>query len=209
MTGERENLDVYFKSKRFLKRLDKFRSETSKANEISAYSLVVAKQMGMLHIHIDVIEHYLNTGEYKPGLSNKPPVYIIDRKRKIAPLQLHQVLYLRTKKKPDYIVPKIGVSLELSGEVSQPQIVAFIKNKENWAIIKESLNANYPKRKKLFKPIKRIDDYLTIADELNAITEKKKRSEKAAELANTYKMEIPDIYRTAKRFKAKGLVDLY
>lgn len=195
----RGDLDVYFKSKHFLKRLDEIRAISNDPTDLKAYAFNIVYKMKLLNIHAGVIAHYLQTGEYDPLATSRSSIQIIDKGQQIIPGTKNP----RQTYKWAAPTLDIGVYIELDGNMSQEELVSFIEDKNNWTLIKESLDANYKGRKKRFAPVRRIDDYLAIADIMNAITKGAEKSDKAAELAVHYRgLDISDIYKLAKKYKS-------
>ncbi len=200
MTGAKNNsvrgdLKPYFASKRFRKRLDHIRNNVNDPSLIRVYAFQVAEQFGLLQIHTDVILYYLETGKYKPQAA-KPTIHIVDHGRQMGlPAKDPRKVYDQIIQTND-----IGVAIELNEDTSQSELHGFIDT--HWIAIKQALDSNFPDRKKLFKPVEKINDYLTIADVLNKIDDPHKKAQKAADLANRYFMETPNVYRVAKKYAA-------
>jgi hypothetical protein len=201
MTGDnkavRGDLDVYFNSKRFIKRLDEIRGFSSDPIDLKAYASNVADKSGMLIIHTGVVWHYLITGKYDPSKTTRSQIQIIDKGRRMAP----QSLYPEQAFQWINDIENVGVLIEIDGETSQEELIAFVSKKKNWAAIKEALDANYTKRKKLFRPVKRIDDYLAVADKLNRKFPRGDKTKMEAKLSDDYNIDIADIRRIAKHYR--------
>lgn len=202
MAGDKSQgeLDVYFQSRRFRKRLNEIRKLSDDPTDLKVYAYSVARKLGLLSRHVGVIYYYLKTGTYKPTATSPSQILIVDKTRRVVPLTTHPELTFDE----NAFIQNVGVCLELDETTTQEELRDFVDNPKNWAVIKHALNANYPKRKKRFMPVLRIDDYLAIADGLNAvpITNRKERSLLASDLAAKYRMNRTDVYSKAKEYKS-------
>lgn len=185
MTGtkEQDELDVYFKSKRFRKRLDDIRKTTSNPSELKVLAFQVTNKLGMKTDHTTVISNYLLTGKYIPRYNSS--IQLIDQSS--TPI--------------DPIADRIGVAIELNEDTIKKELHDFID--ANWQDIKGLLDRNYPGRKKRFEEIRRIDDYLAIADKLNAMPDGSQKARKAEELAVDYNLPgTAEVYDIAAKYKS-------
>ena len=206
MTGEpsehlENELDVYFDSNRFRKRLDEVRKTLSPQLLMYAAVKIVFK-LNLRYDHRGVIHHYLRTGEYKPQATTTS-IYIVDRLQKRLPTELNPEegykLYEQMME-----LSSSGVAIEIGMNTRKDELIAYIYN--NWPVIKDSLDANYLDRQKRFAPARRIDDWLAIADELNSVTDKKERKQKIEDLAAKYGINETDV-RTYAKFYSSILED--
>lgn len=210
MTGvktkqKRSDLDVYFESKRFRMRLDEIRALGKPLHYYPLYAMRIVIKLKLPPEHQEVILHYLCTGEYRPQASISP-ILVLDRRQQLIPTEdnpRQSYKFFESSQK----VLRQGVAMELNSDTRKEELMSFID--ENWSIIKKSLNINYPKRTKRFTPVRRIDDWLAIADTLNRIKDRHKRAKRAIDLAVMYSKNSPkakelhttDVYKIAKKYK--------
>jgi len=186
-TDEHE-LDVYFKSPRFTKRLDEIRKKTSDESELKAYAFSVATKLHLKTDHVGVICSYLQSGKYTPAHENHS-IEIVDRSKKT-----------RQSKPETNQLEGLGVVIEIGEDTTQKDMHNFIDH--NWQEVKEALDNNYDDRIKRFAPTLYIDKYLAIADEVNAIKSGHDKARVALDLATKYDLDTPKIYAIAKQYKS-------
>jgi hypothetical protein len=157
-------LDCYFKSKRFRKRLDFFR-RLGKGYEIAG-AIFIVNQFELMHYHYGIIQHYILTGKYSPEKQNRPQFEIINyTERQIVGAQDNSQLEDLDLKTPSY-----GVHILLPPGTTQKSLIEFVTNKENFKQIKTTLNKAYkgdPGNKSAFRPTTHIDKYLEIVDDID------------------------------------------
>lgn len=197
---KRDYLEIYFEGPRFVKRLDSIRAQNKSADELMEITLKICEALAPRNYHHELIYHYLMTGEYRKDKAEKQQeVVVMDWGRRVAPLteDTHKTFAAIVS---EVVSLDAGVSLYLGEDITQSELIFFIK--KNWEAIKESLDANYPGRMHTFRPVSRIEAYLTITEELNAVKgDSKKHAHKTADLAAHYHMNTPDVLATAKKYR--------
>lgn len=185
------DLQTYFSSERFRKRLDDIRASSNKSSDLKIYALSIATKLGLKTEHTGTIYDYLKTGRYR-GDERVSAIQIIDKSipEKIQAYDSDDSINLKD----------FGVYIELNEDTSQDELTSFIN--KNWTRIKTALNNNYPGRRKRFVAMNRIDNYLAIADQLNEIEEPHERAQKAKDLAVEYNFETREIYAIAKKYRS-------
>lgn len=158
-------LDVYFDSKRFRKRLDFFRELGEEYDFAGA--LFIVNQFELMQYHYGVIRHYIKTGKYDPSKENRHQIEIIDyTNRQVVGLKK---LSERAFEELGMKEPQYGVHLVLPPGIRQKDIVEFVSNKENYKALKDTLSQAYkkdPGHKHAFRPSTKIDTHLKIVDKI-------------------------------------------
>lgn len=202
MSGENKSqgeLDNYFNSPRFLRRLNNIRSQIRDARDLKAIAMDIQFKLNLKFTHISVVYYYLLTGEYEPS-KQKSAIEIVDRSLpKNKPL-----VEIKDGIEISYDIEDIGVAIELTEDTNIKDLRNFID--KNWEAIQSALDNNYSQERIYrFVAPKNIDKYLAVAEELfifdAAKPTKKQRSEKIADLASEYEMEIPDVSKYARKYR--------
>lgn len=183
------SLQSYFDSGRFRKRLDEVRSLSSDPSDLKAFAISIVTKLELKTEHAESIYNYLLTGN-RADKAATSSIQIIDK----------NALFKPSPDRGDIDLNDFGVWLELPEDTTQGDMLNFVEN--DWPRVKAALDNHYPGRRKRFVGKQRIDDYLTIADELNAIEESHKRARKAEDLAVEYDLETREIYAIAKKYKS-------
>lgn len=182
------SLDSYFASKRFVERLNTIRRTIRDPDELKARAFAITMKLNLKLEHVGVINKYLMTGIYSGEV--KRPSLRISNKAEL----------MRVYKENDFDIDENGVFIEIPEDVTQEDIVAMIA--QDWQKIRAVLDKSYPDRRKKFAETRLIDNYLTIADELNGITDPHERARKAADLAVRYHISSSaTVYKIAKEYK--------
>jgi|GEM_PF-4160442 len=164
-------LDIYFASKNFRKRLDYFR-KLGEGYEISG-AIYIVHRFGLMQYHYGIISHYIETGKYDPGKANRHQIEIIEGTE--------------------------SVHLSLPPGIKRGDIIAFIE--DNFNKIKAALNNAYQDdtgHKSAFRPVERIDDYLAVVDEIDRKGGPSARL--ITELSVDYKIDESDIRKIYKKY---------
>jgi hypothetical protein len=160
-------LDVYFASKRFRKRLDFFR-ELGEGYDFAG-ALFIVNQFELMQYHYGVIRHYIQTGKYDSSKENRHQIEIIDyTNRQVVGLKK---LSERAFEELGMKEPEYGVHLVLPPGIRQKDIIEFVSNKENYKALKDTLSQAYkkdPGNKHAFRPSRKIDTHLEIVDKIDA-----------------------------------------
>lgn len=160
-------LDIYFDSKRFRKRLDHFR-ELGEGFDFTG-ALFIVNQFELMQYHYGIIRNYILSGKYDPSKQNRHQIEIVDYTN-------HQVIGLRKQSERAFEElgmkePQYGLHLVLPPSIRQKDIVEFVSNSENYKRIKNALSLAYhddPSNKHAFRPVKKIDTYLEIVDKIDS-----------------------------------------
>lgn len=188
-------LDVYFNSSRFLKRLNYFR-KLGEGYEVPG-AIFIVHQFRLMPYHYGIIYHYIKTGEYDPKKENNP-TELIDYTNKKIVFSSTGSNYFKSSgyEKPDY-----GLHLVVPPGITKAKLLEIISSKD--FNLKDSLKDAYPSGKRrrsdkyLFRPEKNIDLYLEIADKVhvNNLTDKD-----FFELSADHGVDEADIRRIVNRF---------
>jgi len=183
------DLDVYFASKRFRKRLNKIRKLDKDPSERKIYAFDIVTKMGLKLEHVTVIHHYLMTGHYNSDTA-KSNVRLISKDTADEQGSSSTV-----------DADNIGVFLEIPEDTTRDELLQFIE--DNWSeIIKPALDSHYPDRIKRFMATLRIDNYLAIADAMNKCPSGHEKSMLSVELGEKYKIDTRTIYEIAQKYKS-------
>ena len=158
-------LDCYFESKRFIKRLDFFRQRGGGYDLPGA--LFIVSQFELMHYHYGIIRHYILTGQYSPEEKNRLQFEIIDyTNRDVVGIRDSKALFANS----DLDAPLEGVWVYLPPGTTQKDLIEFARDKGTFKRIKMTLDKAYkgdPGNKHSFRPVKNIDKYLKIVDQID------------------------------------------
>lgn len=159
-------LDCYFESERFRKRLD-FLSGLGEGYDIAG-SIFIVRQFELMQYHYGIIQHYILTGKYNPEKQNRHQIEIIDYTNR----QLAGTKELSDKEFDELGLrePQDGVHILLPPGIRQKDILSFFSDNHNSKVIKDVLEKAYknePGNKRTFRPVRRIDTHLEIVDKID------------------------------------------
>lgn len=188
-------LDCYFKSKRFLKRLDDIRKLVDK-ERIAIGTFSIIKQFNLMDYHYGIIRHYILTKKYNPDKADNRPIEVVDYKNfsingsNDTGRQFFDHIGL--------LEPQ-GIHITLPPGTRKQDIIDFVK--DNFQTIKKSLNEAYEgnsSHRHAFKAVETIDKQLEIVDKIDEMGGQPSFS-LCTELAVEYNVDASDIRKWHKR----------